>query len=56
MEDGAADGNRGLMSNVAIDCIYSVYGALAAQMSTTKIVNAIIDDPKRGRLNPNINF
>jgi hypothetical protein len=28
----------------------------SAQMSTTKIVNAIIDDPKLGRLNPNINF
>jgi hypothetical protein len=25
-------------------------------MSTTKIVNAMIDDPKRGRLNPVINF
>jgi hypothetical protein len=28
MEDGAEDGNRGLMSNVAIDRIYGVYGAL----------------------------
>jgi hypothetical protein len=25
-------------------------------MITTTIVNAIIDDPKQGRLNPNINF
>jgi hypothetical protein len=27
-EDGAEDGNRGLTSNVAIDRIYGVYGAL----------------------------
>jgi hypothetical protein len=28
MEDGAEDGNRGLTSNVAIDRISGVYGAL----------------------------
>jgi hypothetical protein len=27
-EDGAEDGNRGLTSNVVIDPIYGVYGAL----------------------------
>jgi hypothetical protein len=55
VEDGAEDGNRGLRSDVAIDrllwCVRS-----SVQMSTTKIVNAIIDDCKQGRLNPNINF
>jgi hypothetical protein len=45
--------NSGLTSDAAIDRIYGVYGA---QMSTTKIINAIIDDRKRGRLNPNINL
>jgi hypothetical protein len=45
MEDGAEDGNRGLTSNLW--CVWC-----SDQMSTTKIVNAIIDDPKRGRLNP----
>ncbi|KAI2501964.1 hypothetical protein MHU86_12517 [Fragilaria crotonensis] len=43
--------NRGLTSDTAIDHIYSVYGA---GTSVTKIINAIIDDRKRGRLNPNL--
>jgi hypothetical protein len=43
--------NRGLASDTAIDHIYSVYGA---GTSVTKIINAIIDDTKRGRLNPNL--
>ena len=41
----------GITSDMAIDQIYSVYGA---QTSVTKIINAIIDDKKRGRLNPNL--
>ena len=41
----------GIMSDMAIDRIYVVYGA---QTSVTKIINAIIDDKKRGRLNPNL--
>ena len=41
----------GITSDMAIDRIYSVYGA---QTSVTKIINAIIDDKKRGRLNPNL--
>jgi hypothetical protein len=42
---------RGLTSDTAIDHIYSVNGA---GTSVTKIINAIIDDRKRGRLNPNL--
>jgi hypothetical protein len=41
----------GITSDMAIDRIYAVYGA---QTSVTKIINAIIDDKKRGRLNPNL--
>ena len=43
--------NRGLTYDTAIDDIYSVYGA---GTSVTKIINAIIDDRKRGRLNSNL--
>jgi len=41
----------GITSDMAIDRVYVVYGA---QISVTKIINAIIDDKKRGRLNPNL--
>ena len=41
----------GITSDMAIDQIYSVY---CAQTSVTKIIYAIIDDKKRGRLNPNL--
>ena len=41
----------GLTSDSAIDRIYTVYGA---QMSVTRIINGVIEDKKRGRLNPNL--
>ena len=41
----------GITSDMAMDQMYAVYGA---QTSVTKIINAIIDDKKRGRLNPNL--
>jgi hypothetical protein len=41
----------GITSDVAIDQVYVEFGA---QTSVTKIINAIIDDKKRGRLNPNL--
>jgi hypothetical protein len=41
----------GITSDMAIDRVYVVYGA---QTSVAKIINAIIDDKKRGRLNPNL--
>jgi hypothetical protein len=40
-----------IISGMATDQIYAVYGA---QTRVTKIINAIIDDKKRGRLNPNL--
>ncbi len=42
--------NRGLTSDTAINHTQSVYGV---GTSVTKIIDAIIDDRKRGRLNPN---
>jgi hypothetical protein len=41
----------GITSDMAIDRVYVVYGA---QTSVTKIINAIIDDKKRDRLNPHL--
>ena len=41
----------GITSDMAIDRVYVVYGA---QTSVVKIINAIIDDKKRGGLNPNL--
>ncbi len=43
--------NRGLASDTVIDHIYAVCGAGTL---LTKIINAIIDDTKRGRMNPNL--
>ena len=43
----------GLTSDLAIDRIYDVYGA---QVSVTKIINGLIEDKERGRLNPNLRW
>ena len=42
---------KGWSCDVAIECIYSVYGS---QTSVTNIINAIKRDKKRGTLNPNL--
>jgi hypothetical protein len=41
----------GITSDIAIDRIYAVHGV---QTTVTKIINAIIDDKKRGRLISNL--
>jgi hypothetical protein len=43
----------GITSDMAMDQMYAVYGA---QTSVTKIINAIIDDKKRGLLRCHVEF
>ena len=49
--DNIVRGRGQMTADVVIDQIYAIYGQ---QTSVTKIINAIKDDMKRGRLNPNL--
>ena len=51
LEGGAMTCEDGIVFNAAITIIYTLHGA---QMSVTKVMNGVIEDKERGRLNPNL--